>query len=1018
MGCTNSKVSTEEGVARCKQRKRLMKQAVESRDSLAASHALYMIALKGVGAAFRQFAEGETKGDSHSMMYSTTETPNTPRTPPVKGTSNGGAHLPLSPQTRLSALRFHPRSLITRSVSSPDSVTLDFLPPPPPPPTFTVNRMEHTPPVIPTRIYRLEDSSTGNSYMKTFRIEDDAPPPLIQPVQYDDAWRYGRSSSTHRQPVRGHNAAPPPPPPVRRSSWGDLFLDPFRPAPVSYSYMGDDRRSLDMEVRRSDDEQRRRKVEEEQRRRKEVELREADMATKRRQQELQRFHEEQDLRAREMEQKRVHEIHHRPPPVKIVDVRSLPVHHHYGMPNLEDEIPELEDVDDDTDIDGPPPKDFVSHVVKQPVPAPPPPAPPEIKPEPQAPPKPETPPKAPTPPKAETPPKAPPTPPKAETPPKAPPTPPKAPPTPPKAETPPKAPPTPPKAETPPKAPSPKVVKPPSPKVVEPPPPPPPPPPEIVVEAPPPPTPSPKVTPKARTPPGRPPKPEPTFAKTNSNLAMVFPERSGRDLLDVLKEVDDCFLNAAKCGEVVSRMLETKKAPNYPSSFSDGWKGVGESARMNLRRLSMKAGSTSFRTSSNMSSISSMSVLTDDSPNIMSMRRSVSNLSSQRISSQRFSEEIHSHTHSLVRLLAWEKKLYLEVKQAENLRVELERKLIVLKGQDAKNDERSSIDKTRAAIDALQTRMAVAIQAVDNCYSQVQKLRDDELYPQLLELLDGMGTMWREMSACHEAQLRAVQAIGRLDETVASSPTTSSHRQATSQLELALNKWSEATSRNVHSQKEYLRNLTSWLRLSLMQFGDEEMPQDNRRSGSRSPSQSPRSPFYSVGPSRIYELCQQWQDELNKVSERPVVEAIGAFTAVVRQMLGLQVEELRIKKRVENLQRELERREQSLQIAVQREPVSRSPTTGTGSDNDRRFDMVVANGDGAGAFGAEVAEKRAKYEATRQKLEQEHANVKKAYIDTRTFTLNKLQVELPRLFQAVISFVNMEGDVYDKLNKV
>lgn len=144
MGCTNSKVSTEEGVARCKQRKRLMKQAVASRDSLAASHALYMIALKGVGAAFRQFAEGESKGDSHSLVYSTTET-NTPRTPPVKNnTSNGGgAHLPLSPQTRLSALRFHPRSPITRSVSSPDSGTLDFFPPPPPPPTFTGNA--HTP---------------------------------------------------------------------------------------------------------------------------------------------------------------------------------------------------------------------------------------------------------------------------------------------------------------------------------------------------------------------------------------------------------------------------------------------------------------------------------------------------------------------------------------------------------------------------------------------------------------------------------------------------------------------------------------------------------------------------------------------------------------------------------------------------------------------------------------------------------------------------------------------------------
>jgi hypothetical protein len=83
---------------------------------------------------------------------------------------------------------------------------------------------------------------------------------------------------------------------------------------------------------------------------------------------------------------------------------------------------------------------------------------------------------------------------------------------------------------------------------------------------------------------------------------------------------------------------------------------------MSFRKLSGKAGSgsfrsTSFRTSSNMSN---MSVLTDDSASIMSMRRSISNLSSQR-----FTEEcglINSHAATLDRLFAWEKKLYKEVK--------------------------------------------------------------------------------------------------------------------------------------------------------------------------------------------------------------------------------------------------------------------------------------------------------------------------------------------------------------------
>jgi len=75
--------------------------------------------------------------------------------------------------------------------------------------------------------------------------------------------------------------------------------------------------------------------------------------------------------------------------------------------------------------------------------------------------------------------------------------------------------------------------------------------------------------------------------------------------------------------------------------------------------------------------------------------------------------------------------------QAEALRVDLERKVIILKNQDAKNEDHNVIDKTRTTIKALQTRMVVAISAVDNGYQQVQKLRDDELYPQLLELLDG-----------------------------------------------------------------------------------------------------------------------------------------------------------------------------------------------------------------------------------------------------------------------------------------
>lgn len=75
--------------------------------------------------------------------------------------------------------------------------------------------------------------------------------------------------------------------------------------------------------------------------------------------------------------------------------------------------------------------------------------------------------------------------------------------------------------------------------------------------------------------------------------------------------------------------------------------------------------------------------------------------------------------------------------QAEALKGDLERKLAILRNQDQKNEDHNAIDKTRSTVKALQTRMVVAIQAVDHGYQQVQKLRDEELYPQLVDLLDG-----------------------------------------------------------------------------------------------------------------------------------------------------------------------------------------------------------------------------------------------------------------------------------------
>lgn len=47
------------------------------------------------------------------------------------------------------------------------------------------------------------------------------------------------------------------------------------------------------------------------------------------------------------------------------------------------------------------------------------------------------------------------------------------------------------------------------------------------------------------------------------------------------------------------------------------------------------------------------------------------------------------------------------------------------------------IDKTRAVVKDLHSRIRVAIYSVDSISKRIEKMRDEELYPQLLELTEG-----------------------------------------------------------------------------------------------------------------------------------------------------------------------------------------------------------------------------------------------------------------------------------------
>jgi hypothetical protein len=74
---------------------------------------------------------------------------------------------------------------------------------------------------------------------------------------------------------------------------------------------------------------------------------------------------------------------------------------------------------------------------------------------------------------------------------------------------------------------------------------------------------------------------------------------------------------------------------------------------------------------------------------------------------------------------------------SESIRKVYDRKCHQLRHQFAKDQGTQVIDKTRAVVKDLHSRIRVAIYSVDSISKRIEKMRDEELYPQLLELTEG-----------------------------------------------------------------------------------------------------------------------------------------------------------------------------------------------------------------------------------------------------------------------------------------
>ncbi|OMO61866.1 hypothetical protein CCACVL1_23198 [Corchorus capsularis] len=432
---------------------------------------------------------------------------------------------------------------------------------------------------------------------------------------------------------------------------------------------------------------------------------------------------------------------------------------------------------------------------------------------------------------------------------------------------------------------------------------------------------------------------------------------SSVNLMKVLNEIDDHFLKASECAQEVSKMLEATRL-HYHSNFADNRGHIDHSARV-MRVITWNR---SFRGMAN----------------------------GENGKDELDSEEYETHATVLDKLLAWEKKLYDEVKQGELMKLEYKRKVAWLNKQKKRGASAESLEKTKAAVSHLHTRYIVDMQSMDSTVSEVNRLRDEQLYPKLIMLVDGMANMWASMCVHHDSQLKIVEKLKALDIAHASKETTKHHHERTIQLHNVVLEWHSQFDKLVTHQKQYIQALNSWLKLNLIPI------ESSLKEKISSPPRAQNPP--------IQALLHAWHDYLEKLPDEIAKSAISSFAAVIKTIIIHQDEEMKLKEKCEETRKEFLRKNQAFEEWYHKYKQRRS-----GSD-----EMDAERGEDANAKDP-VSERQFAVDSLKKRLEEEIEAHQKHCIQVREKSLGSLKIRLPELFRAMSDYSHTCSDAYEKL---
>ncbi|KAL5221610.1 hypothetical protein ABZP36_026323 [Zizania latifolia] len=224
---------------------------------------------------------------------------------------------------------------------------------------------------------------------------------------------------------------------------------------------------------------------------------------------------------------------------------------------------------------------------------------------------------------------------------------------------------------------------------------------------------------------------------------------------------------------------------------------------------------------------------------------------------------------TLQKLYMWEKKLLEEIKTEEKMRVLYDQKREELKVLYGRGAEAHKLEATEIHIRKLSTKISVAIQVVNTISKKINNLRDEELWPQTCELIQGLMQMWHGMSKCHQIQCHALSEAKNLDSKLAAARFSEAHMDLIKRLELQLLDLISSFAAWVNSQKSYVGTLNEWLKKGIdyvPEVTDDGTP--------------PFSPG-RLGAPPIFIIYNNWAISMGRISEEEVVDTMQAFASSV-----------------------------------------------------------------------------------------------------------------------------------------